>query len=114
MDVTQLVSYVEEKFPGFGVNKRNAVVRLLSEISRRDDCDSESILFDDLIKTKDFFQIKSFLLGLRYPSLSQEELATLPPLTELQFPESKHVDLSKGDRSPKQVFYESSVANSVL
>lgn len=114
MDAQKAYDYVREEFPGFGVNKSYAVARLLYEVSKKNSIDIKSVLPEGIISTKDFFQAKSFLLGLRYPSLDQNELAQIPPLTKMNFSESAQVDLSKNDRRPKIVFFEGSVADSSL
>lgn len=114
MNVDLLYQFIDDAFPKFGVNKRHAVVRLLSEISRRDKCDPLSILPEDLVKSKDFAQVKGFLASLRYPTLSDEEILSLPTLTEFNILSENAADVSTADRTPKKVFYEKSLANSAL
>jgi len=111
-DVLQIERYVRRRFPGFGLNKRHAVIRLLYEISRRDNLLFTMILPESVVRSGDFVQVRSFLLARRYPSLTRAEWERVPPLTTLPFlPDAAaHADCRPGLRNPQTVFYEEDVS----
>lgn len=114
MDVTALHDYVSRQFPGFGINKHHAVMRLLYEISQNDHMPYDGILPQEILRSKDFAQVRSFLVRLRYPLFSREELEHIPPLAELNFPDENRADICPAPRIPKKVYYEHDVAASAL
>ena len=114
MDARQIYDYVQTVFPGFGLNKRNEVVRLLYEVSRRDGVSVDGILDERMKLVKDFEQVKAHLLSKRYPSLTAEELARLPPLTAVSLLEEDRVRASGSCCAPREVFYEKDVAGSAF
>ena len=114
MGAARVTDYVRQKFPGFGLNKCHAAARLLYEISRRDRVPPENILPDDITASRDFFQVKFYLLKKRYPSLTPQEMGFIPPLTEMKFPINNRVALTSKEPNPKKIYYESDTAECEL
>jgi len=59
-DITHLKKFIEKNFSHFGINKKNEILRLLYEISKREKTSFLKIA-DDL-KDKNFTLIKKYLL----------------------------------------------------
>ena len=105
--------FVQLEFPGFGLHKTATVVRLLFEISRSGNEDVTNLIPECLRETRDFFQVKNFLLAKRYPSLSKEDLVCLPPVVPLKFFEQEIVvNGQPGPAFPRRVFFEKETAGS--
>ncbi len=104
INVLAINKYVDKYFPGFGLNKHHAIARLLHDISKNKNLKFQDILPEDIVRSKDFFQVRSYLLTLRYPSLTDADLASVPPLTELRFDEKDRVVLPSHIESPKKCF----------
>lgn len=110
-DALGIEHYVRKLFPGFGLSKRHAVIRLLYEIALRDRCSAETLLPETIIRSGDFAQVRSFLLARRYPGLTRTEWEKIPPLTMVPYqPDSTRADCRPGLRNPQTVFYEADVS----
>ena len=68
------VSLVESGFPRFGLNKKREVIRLLCEISKRENISPEEIVPN--INQNKFYDAKEYLLKRRFPyAYSHDELS---------------------------------------
>ena len=61
--------YTDENFPGFGVNKKQEIARLLFEISKREGCSFKVILPEAIRRGRSFRQVKAYLTKRRYPDI---------------------------------------------
>ncbi len=73
VNIRQVEVFAEQTFPDFGVNKRREIIRLLYEIAKREGCAVETILHEDLRRTRSFRAVKSYLLKRRYPGTTPGE-----------------------------------------
>ncbi|MEW5894534.1 MAG: spore photoproduct lyase family protein [Candidatus Omnitrophota bacterium] len=113
-ELEEITLYVHREFPGFGLNKTNSAIRLLYEISRKDGADFSRIIPDRLRLSRDFSQIKDFLLAVRYPTLNNEERMSIPPVTPLKFCHDEIVNHGNQPRALRRVFFEKKIASSAF
>jgi len=103
---------VEDKFPNFGVNKNREIVRLLYEISKREDILPESIIPD--ASPAGFNPLKGYLLKRRFPMSMSEEPVLRPYLPGFELAPNNSLRLRTGSFSPRQIYIEEEVRDSPL
>jgi spore photoproduct lyase len=109
--IEHIRSFVNEKFETFGKNKRQDVIRLLHEITKRDACNLEDIFQDAPESINHFFNLKKFLLAKRFPDLTEEERGLYHSLPEVNINLENCVLIKEKLEIPCDNFY---VENSVL
>ena len=88
-DVEEIRTYIEERFPQFGINKRRQIIRLLYEIRKREQCHLPDLLHKITEESQNFSRLKSYLLARRFPTLTETERNSCHDLPELDInPES--------------------------
>ncbi|MEA1927700.1 MAG: hypothetical protein U9N73_05800, partial [Candidatus Auribacterota bacterium] len=105
-------SLVEERFPRFGVNKFREIVRLIYEISRREDIPPGAVIPSDA--PDNFIGIKKYLLRQRFPRTSKTSPDFRPYLPEFDLDPEKFAVSREGPFSPRKIYIEESVRGSVL
>ncbi|MCK5595623.1 hypothetical protein KAI19_05540, partial [bacterium] len=106
------VSLVESGFPRFGLNKRREIVRLLCEISKKENISPEKITNN--IKQNKFYDMKKYLLKRRFPyAYSHNELST-PYLPDIKIDPKHCLAIKKRPFYPEEIFIERSVQNSYV
>lgn len=110
--LNQAEAFVKSSFPHFGINKKQEVIRLLYEISKR-----EGVLPSEIVAVKergDYDVLKKELLGKRYPLSSLGTQALTPHLPKIGLKASEGVSLKKKKFSPQNIFTEKKAAGSRL
>ncbi|MCL1901505.1 MAG: hypothetical protein FWG57_01785 [Endomicrobia bacterium] len=101
--LNNLRKLIAERFPKFGTNKAREILRLVFEISKKENLSPDEII--GLIKEQDYEKVKDLLLQRRYP----ESFAKMPRnsfyLPKLEFNESFKADVSESKFNPKNIFY---------
>lgn len=102
---------VEKTFSSFGVNKKQETLRLLYEISKR-----ENISPLKIVKKApcDYDGLKRYLVKRRYPSACLEKTAIKPYLPKIELHPSDAASLTEKKFYPKKVFVEDSARDSWL
>jgi spore photoproduct lyase len=106
-EIDRLTREVRERFPKAGPNKIKEVVRLVFEIGKRDRKPYAQVLSLIPAGMKHFPEVKSFLLGTRYPGAVKHREAVNVPLCEVQIDPTLAVR-TEGEACirPKKVFIE--------
>ncbi len=108
----KITSLVESGFPRFGVNKKREIIRLLYEISKRENIFPEEII--KCINQNKFYDAKEFLLKRRFPyAYSHNELST-PYLPDIKIDPKHSLAIKKRPFYPKEIFVEKSVRTSYV
>ncbi len=103
---------VGDNFPHFGVNKNREIVRLLYEISKREDILPESIIPYDC--PAGFNPLKGYLLKRRFPMAMREETDFRPYLPGFELTPDNVLQLRTGSLSPRRIYIEEEVRESSL
>jgi len=112
---SDILDDTEKQFSSFGPSKRAELARLLYEITRRDQIPASLALADCRPgHLRDFAQVKAHLLKRRFPSLTNEDLAHIPPLTAVPASFEHRVSGRPWENPFQQVFYEHTAAQSLL
>lgn len=104
-------SFVKSFFPGFGINKKQEITRLLYEISKRDNLAPKFIINKTDSLNYDF--VKKSLLSQRYPVASLGGRIK-PYLPKLELKAAECLVLKKRIYSPKNIFVEKNAEKSFL
>lgn len=106
---------VRENFPQFGVNKKQEIIRLFYEISKREGIKPGDILEEGEF-LRDYPRLKKVLLQRRYPLASQDQPNLKTYLPKLQFQaHPRKSDLTEKKKFyPRKVFIEKPVISSGL
>lgn len=107
--LNEIENYIKGIFPQLGLNKSRELVRLVFEISKKNQKTPQAILSKE--KAKNFEQTKKYLLNLRYKKLGSLANVYLPKL-DLNF--TKKADLEEKTFNPKNIFIEDLSLNSPL
>lgn len=110
--LSQSRSLVRDRFPHFGVNKNREIVRLLYEISKREEIPPKELLTFD--SPTAFPGLKEHLLKRRFPLTSREEPTLRPYLPGFELAPDNCLQLRKGAFSPHWIYIEKSVRDSPL
>lgn len=114
---------IDSNFAYFGVNKKQEIVRLLYEISKRAGISPAKIIKDthplalknsDISIQRDFAKIKNYLLRLRYPHASSQSASLRPYLPKIDLGNSWLCNLKKSKFYPKNIFIEKAATHSFL
>jgi len=105
-------SDVEKAFPRLGVNKKQEIIRLLYEISKKENTLPFSIIKD--IDSIDFDTVKELLLRRRFPSSYINNEITKPHLPKLKLDRRSCLDIENKTFYPKNVFVEKAAQRSRL
>ena len=112
----QIKFYVQTKFPNFGINKQQEIIRLLFEIGKKERRHFKEIL--NCLETKDqpFQNIKQYLLKRRYPGLTSAERKLRHSMPHLTIDPSHRLNVQKTKKNiiPKKFLIEKSVAKTPL
>ena len=112
MNSNELENFVKTILPRVGTNKLRELVRLVYEISKRENLPPQEILIPS--KNDTFESVKTTLLKRRYPvnfKIANRNQFYLP---KLDLNENLQADLTPRAFYPKTVYVESSVKNSPL
>ncbi|MBU0469331.1 MAG: hypothetical protein KKD07_01930 [Candidatus Omnitrophica bacterium] len=119
IDIESIRKHIEDNYFEFGANKTQEVLRLVFEISKREQI-SYNDIFDAAPKngkegSHRFMHLKQYLLERRFPGFSKEERSKHGLFKELSIdPENKAL-IKKNERIiPKQFFIEESVLETAL
>lgn len=108
MQFHKIASY----FPGFGVNKKQEIERLIYEISKRDKISPAEIL--DSIDCDNFESVKNRLLKIRFPRASMHNEDIRPYLPKIAIKPANRFNPCDHGFSPARIFIERSAALSCL
>ncbi len=103
---------VKSRFANFGVNKKQEIIRLLYEISKKDGILVDKIL--DSVGSFSYGQLKKYLLSRRYPLVGLEESELRPYLPKMELKADDVLSVEKRKFYPRQIFVEKNVQGSVL
>ncbi len=114
--IRKIETILSENLPiKLGINKKNELVRLIFEVSSRDNISPEDILAKigakNLIeegKGELFHKVKNNLLKIRYPSIKPKDKPHLVPV--IIGPEREECAIWDFDISPSKIFVEKSVS----
>ncbi|MEI8012523.1 MAG: hypothetical protein WCI27_08630, partial [Candidatus Omnitrophota bacterium] len=67
MDTRELRAYIRARFPGFGVNKQQEIMRLVFEIAKREVLDPADVLNAVLPECRGYAALKEHLVTRRFP-----------------------------------------------
>jgi len=105
-------SFVGSRLPQLGVNKKQEIVRLLFEISKKEGVSPPSIIQD--IDSLDFHRLKICLIKRRFPHAYLDNEASNPYLPNIRLDGRLCVDPKKTGFYPKRIFIEKSAWRSAL
>ncbi len=106
---------VARKFPLFGPNKIQAIIRLVYEISLRDKKAFTEVLEEIPQDLEEFFSIKKFLERIRYPEAYAQGLLIQESYTSVEIDPSAACDLARSAQiNPKVIFIERAAEVSLL
>ncbi len=105
-------SIVETSLSRLGLNKKQELIRLLYEISKRERKTPESILKN--IGSLDFHKIKDALLKRRFPCAYLHNKISEPYLPNIKLSPNLAIDLKKQKFYPKKIFIEKRARHSHL
>jgi len=103
-------SFVKSNYPYFGINKKQQLIRLLYEISKRED-----IMAADIVKKgakQDYHSVKKCLLEKRFPNSFSQGRDFRPYLPKMELKKKEESVLKKKAFSPKNIFIEKPVCDS--
>lgn len=103
---------IESYFPGFKINKKQEIERLIYEISKRDRISSKKII-KSLIPGN-FDTVKRQLLKKRYPYSSLHNEINKPYLPKFSISPDMAFNIKKSKFSPKRILVERAVKSSYL
>lgn len=110
------ISYIKtlllNKFPFFGINKIRELTRLIFEIGKRDNITSTDIVNN--IEISDYFNVKNYLLKLRYPYNYGKVSKDSFYLPDIDIKVCNKADLKKLPFYPKNIYYTQEVEQSPL
>lgn len=112
MQINELENFVKTVLPKVGVNKLRELVRLVYEISKRENVPPQQILIPS--KNDTFESVKTALLKRRYPVNFKTADRNQFYLPKLELNEKLRADLMPRPFYPKTVYIETSVKNSPL
>lgn len=105
-------AFIKKRFPGFGINKRQEITRLIYEVAKR-----ENILPADILSGEDFSDfdiVKEGLLKRRFPYSSSTQKNIIPYLSKIELNSIEAANTSPKSFYPKEVFVERAAAGSYL
>jgi spore photoproduct lyase len=109
----EIEQWVSQAYPGFGVNKRQELVRLAYEIAKREGCAFSEVF--PPIRTTSFGQVKHHLLQRRFPDLTQSEISRSMPLKSLNLDPRHQISFDPDFQYyPQDVYIDPAVAQSAL
>jgi spore photoproduct lyase len=104
-------SIVNSKFPHLGVNKKQEIIRLLYEISKRENAPPGKII---LSLPEDFNTLKAALLKRRFPYSHMNKEMIEPYLPKVKLNSSSFLKIEKKAFYPKNIFVEKKALYSTL
>lgn len=103
---------VKSRYPHLGTNKKQEIIRLFYEISKKEGVSPEDIIGD--IGSMGFNKIKDELLKRRFPCAYLNNEITRPYLPKIKLDRRSIADLKKTSFYPKTIFIERSAQRSNL
>ena len=110
--LTAARALVKARFPRFGVNKTREIIRLLYEISKRDNVTPAAILHTS--PSVNFVELKECLLHKRFPHASLRGEPSEAFLPELSLDPAARAARGRGTFNPRRIIVEESAKNSNL
>ncbi|MFQ5680871.1 MAG: radical SAM protein [Candidatus Omnitrophota bacterium] len=100
---------IQRRFPAFGRNKKQEIIRLVYEICRREDITPADVLGN---MRGDFGQVKARLIQRRYPLACAETNTPLAPYLPTLGPDPRKAFRAKGEKRfyPRRIFVETAVS----
>lgn len=105
-------SLINRRFPGFGPNKKQEIVRLLFEISKRDKISPGQVLAD--VGLANFHAAKAHLLRKRYPVAYSSKANVVVYLSRLSLKPQNTSRIKGAQFYPKQILVEKDIERSSL
>lgn len=105
-------SFVDSHFPDFGINKRQEIIRLLYEISKREEIPIVEVIKDEGLGNYD--GLKKYLIKRRYPDAFFHGDTIRPYLPQLELKVSQAICLKEKRFYPKNIFIEKKAAATFL
>jgi len=113
----KVTSLVESRFLRFGLNKRREVIRLLYEISKRENISPGKKFPEEIINginQNKFYDVKEYLQKRRFPyAYSHNELSE-PYLPDIKIDSKECLAIKKKPFYPERIFIEKSVQSSYI
>jgi spore photoproduct lyase len=111
-EVNLITEYISKRYPHFGINKRNEIIRLVYEIAKREGGPFRRVLHD--CNESDFNLLKDELLERRYPESFKDYPRHSYYLPQLEL--DSRFAFKKGvfSLSPKKVYWETGVSNTYV
>ena len=103
---------VKSKFPYFGVNKKQEIIRLLYEISKRENIPPAKVVKE--INCRNYHYLKKYLLQRRYPYSFLCREIFRPYLPKIELKTSDQLKLKRREFYPKNIFVEKKALNTSL
>ena len=103
---------VRDHFPRFGINKTREIVRLLYEISKREDTPPAAVLTSE--SPIEFAALKEYLLKRRFPVISREDPDFRPYLPGFELDPNNCLQLRRDSFYPRRIYIEKSVRDSAM
>jgi len=103
--------FVDQTFPEYGVNRRQEVVRLLFEISKRDQCSHEEIVGAYSGQSMRFMDFKKYLIQKRYPKMSDQKSSVKFLHKKLELDPNLKIDLNIQPETFTDIFIEENASD---
>jgi spore photoproduct lyase len=114
-DIQKISEIITGIFTGFGVNKRQEIVRLVFEIAKRERIAPQALLAELPVDARTFPTVKRWLVQRRYPELSSAGIRVSESFPALDLSPESRMDVSRGPEiSPKKVYIERAAEGSEL
>ena len=110
----EIKKYVDENCVGLGINKQQQTLRLLYEISKRENLKPQDIFKEIRKKHVTFTNLKKHLLARRFPHLTAACEDIKPYLPKLDINDSLRANIKDVKIAPKAIYVESCVKESYL
>jgi spore photoproduct lyase len=115
MSIDHLNSLVAEKYPSFGPNKRQELVRLVFEIAKRERIAPEAFLAKVPVVHERFTDVKQWLVQRRFPDLTSAGIAVSESFPFIDItPHNRMETNARTPFSPKTVYVERETEGSSL
>jgi len=108
----KIENWVKKIYSHLGVNKKQELIRLLYEISKREDLVPNRLLIK--LPLADFHSLKRILLQRRYPNSFLSKEIRRVYLPKIKISKNSVFDLERYEFSPRKIVIEEAVADSTL
>ncbi len=115
VNVEEIKHYVNKIFSDFGVNRKQEIIRLLFEISKKENKKIDDIIKDAPIQDRQFLPLKQYLMKRRFPNLIAQEKKVNFSLPELDINPKYRINIRKKFQIiPRHFYIEKSVLGTAL